>query len=105
MKKTNYFLRILTILIIIFIALSVALESGYYDVKVGKKATLTEEKLEEFEQDVKDGKEIDIKEYIEEDTIDYSTPVSKFGQTLGSSIDKFMSYGLNDFFNLLSKLF
>jgi len=105
MKKPNYFLRILTILIIIFIALSVALESGYYDVKVGKKATLTEEKLEEFEQDVKDGKEIDIKEYIEEDTIDYSNSVSRFGQTLGSSIDKFMSYGLNDFFNLLSKLF
>ena len=56
MKKKNYFFNILFVLFIIFMALYIALESGYYDVKMGRKATITEEKLAEFEQDFKDGK-------------------------------------------------
>ena len=62
MKKVNPFFKILFVFFLIFIALYIALESGYYDVKMGRKATITEEKLKEFEQDVKDGKNIDLKE-------------------------------------------
>ena len=38
MKKVNPFFKILFVFFLIFIALYIALESGYYDVKMGKKA-------------------------------------------------------------------
>lgn len=104
-KKPNYFLRILFIFIIIFVALSIALESGYYDVKIGRKASLTEEALKNFEEDVSSGKEIDIKDYIIDETQDYSSNVSKIGTSIGSKIDRFMNYGINDFLNILGQLF
>ena len=50
MKKVNPFFKILFVFFLIFIALYIALESGYYDVKMGRKATITEEKLSMVEQ-------------------------------------------------------
>ena len=64
MKKSNPFLKLLLVFFLIFMALYIALESGYYDVKMGRKATITEEKLEEFENDVNEGKRVDLKDYL-----------------------------------------
>ena len=104
-KKKNYFLVILSILFIVFAAYMVAYNSGYYEANVSRKSKITEEKIQEFEQDVKDGKEIDIKDYIENDFVDYSSSFSKLGNKLSSSIDTFMDSGLSDFFEFLGKLF
>ncbi|MDD5836658.1 MAG: hypothetical protein PUD34_05575 [bacterium] len=105
MKKKNYFFNILFVLFIIFMALYIALESGYYDVKMGRKATITEEKLAEFEQDVKDGKEIDLKDYLSDDYVDYSSGVSRIGSSLGTSLDKIMDGGIDDFLKIITSLF
>ena len=72
---------------------------------MGRKATITEEKLKEFEQDVKDGKNIDLKDYLTKDYIDYSSKVSRFGSKIGTSLDKLMDGGINDFLELLGSLF
>ena len=104
-KKKNYFWLILSALFLVFVAYMVAYNSGYYEANISKKSRITEEKLQEFEQDVKEGKEIDVKDYVETDYIDYSSSVSKLGNKLASSIDNFMDSGLTDFFNFLGKLF
>ena len=44
-KKKNWFLRMLTILFIIFIALFIVSESGYYEAKVSKSVALTNDAL------------------------------------------------------------
>ena len=104
-KKNNYFGLILGSLFIVFVAFIIAYNSGYYEANISRKSKITEEKLQEFEQDVKDGKEIDVKNYIENDYVDYSSSMSKLGNKLSSSIDSFMDSGFNDFFKLLEKLF
>ncbi|MBR1416373.1 MAG: hypothetical protein IJ572_00955 [Bacilli bacterium] len=104
-KKVNYFWWIISALFLIFLAYTIAYESGYYEANISRKSKITEEKMEEFEQDVKDGKEIDIKDYVENDFVDYSSSMSKIGNKLASSIDSFMQGGLSDFFELLGKLF
>ena len=104
-RKKNYFLITLLVLFIIFSAYMVAYNSGYYEANISRKSKITEEKLQEFERDVKDGKEIDIKKYVENDYVDYSSSLSKLGNKLSSSIDTFMDSGLSDFFELLGKLF
>lgn len=106
MKKEHHpFWWILSILFFIFLAYSIAYDSGYYEANISRKSKITEEKLQEFEEDVKKGNDIDIKDYVESDYIDYSSAVSKAGSKLSSSIDNFLENGLNDFFNMLSKLF
>ena len=106
MKKEHHpFWWILSIFFFIFLAYSLAYDSGYYEANVSKKSKITEEKLQEFEQDVKSGNNIDIKDYVENDYVDYSSSMSKVGSKLSTSIDSFLEQGLGDFFNLLSKLF
>lgn len=104
-KKKNYFWLVLSCLFFVFLAYYIAFESGYYEANVSRKSKITEEKIQEFEQDVKDGKEIDVKDYVENNYIDYSSKVSKVGSSLSQGIDQFMDTGLSDFFNLLGRLF
>ena len=85
--------------------LYIAKESGYYEAKKSKKAYITEENLRAFEQDVLDGKEIDIKDYVTNEYHDYSSFTSKLGQKLSSSLDKLMDGGINNLFKLLEDLF
>ena len=107
MKKPNYnwFWISLGGLFLVFLAYYIAYASGYYEAKITRKATITQEKLEQFEEDVKDGKEIDINDYVENDSIDYSSPVSRLGNGISSGIDSLMGGGVTDFFNFLGKMF
>ena len=63
-KKNNIFFKILAILFLVYIALTIAYESGYYETKQKNRATLTKEAMEQFENDLKEGKTLDIKEYL-----------------------------------------
>lgn len=107
MKKKNYnwFWIALGSLFLVFLAYYIAYASGYYEANVSRKATITQEKLEQFEEDVKDGKEIDVSDYVQSDSIDYSSPVSNLGNSISSGIDSLMGGGVSDFFDFLGKLF
>ena len=88
-----------------YIGYSLALESGYYNTKVKQKAILTEEKIEEFEKDIKEGKELDLKDYIVDEYHDYSSPLSKAGQQLSMGMENFITKGIGEFVAVVSKLF
>ena len=108
MKKKDpnrYFWRSLIILFIVFVALYIAMESGYYTSNLGKKTELTQEKILEFEQDIKDGKEIDINDYLINEYKDYSSKTSKLGMNLSNSTEKFMTKGISEIFKIIGNLF
>lgn len=95
---------VITILFAIFLTLYISQAIGYYDYEQYKKVELTSEKIAEFEQDIKDGKEIDVKDYIENVNIDYNNNASKAGLRLSSSIKKYVRSGIDgtlSFFSLL----
>ncbi len=104
-KKKNPFYYLFLLSLLIFSALYIALESGYYENKVSKKATITAEKIEEFEEDVAKGNAVDIKEYLKDDYVDYSSKVSKAGISVSNSIDSFMTDGIGKIIKVLDKLF
>ena len=104
-KKNNLFFKLLLISFLLFMGLYIANESGYYEAKNSKNAYITEENLRAFEQDVLDGKEIDIKDYVTNEYHDYSSFTSKLGQKLSSSLDTIMDGGISNFFELLGNLF
>ena len=103
-KKTNWFLKILLVLFLLYSSLLIAIESGYYEAKLNQKTTLTDEAIKRFEKDVKDGKDVTLTDYVEEQ-VDYSSNASKLGQVISRGTEKFMGDGINGIANVLKLLF
>ncbi len=103
-QRPNWFFRTLNLLFLIFISLYIALQSGYYESKVAKKTAMTEESIKQFEQDVKDGKSIDLNDYVFEEKKDYSNNTTDAAIFIGGKVENFMSSGISDLFDLLKSL-
>lgn len=102
-KKKNWFLTILGIMFLIYIALYIMDNLGYYSIAT-KNKVITEQKLIEFERDVKNGEKIDIKEYIR-DTTNYKNIYSNLGYNMSVGIDTVLNKGLKKVGNIIEKLF
>lgn len=103
-NKPNWFFRALSIFFLIFICLYFALESGYYESKIAKKTAMTEESIKQFEQDIKDNKPIDLNNYAYNSYKDYGNNTTDAAIFIGSKVEKIMSSGINDLFDLLKAL-
>ncbi|MCI8394057.1 MAG: hypothetical protein HFH86_01070 [Bacilli bacterium] len=104
-QKPNWGMRVIILLFILYLSLSIAMESGYYEAKLNQKTTLTEESIEQFEKDVREGKNVDIKDYVVEKKRDFSNGATKTGVFLSSLVEDFMSEGITQMVNVLKKLF
>lgn len=102
-KKKNWFLTVLGIIFVIYIGLYIMDSLGYYNI-AAKNKVITEEKLQEFESDVKNGKEIDLKEYVR-DTTNYKNVYSNIGYSISVGIDNILNKGLSNVGKVLKKLF
>lgn len=75
-----------------FVVLLLAQSQGYYKTRSQKAKILTDEQIVKFEQDIKDGKKIDVKKYILYEDKDYSNDVSdkiyRFSLTIEGIFDK-----------------
>lgn len=91
-------------LLIAFMAIFLSSKTGYYDFELHNRTVLTEEKIKEFEQDVKDGKEINIKNYVISTTPNYQNKVSLLGNKVSTSFENLISSGIESAFSLLGKL-
>ncbi len=89
-------------LIITFLILYVAQGTGYYEVKNNSKARLTEDALKRYEQDIKDGKQIDLNNYMEEEKI-YTNNITKLTSNVSRGIEKGMNYVMEYLFREMSK--
>ena len=104
-SSNRYFFRTLILLFIVFVALYIAMESGYYTSNLGRKVELTAEQIKQFEQDIKDGKEIDITDYLQNEYKDFSSRTSKLGMNLSNRTERFMTRGISEIFKVLGSLF
>ena len=104
-EKKNPFFRILGALFLMFMCLYFILESGYYEAKISKKTAMTEESIKQFENDIKEGKEVDINDYVVEKNRDFSNNTTKTGVFISSLVEDFMSEGILKMTDILKKLF
>lgn len=63
---------LLLIIVIAFISSYLVASSGYYEYTMQQRTIITNEKIKEFEQDIKNNEDIDLKEYFVEEELDYS---------------------------------
>lgn len=85
-KKFKY-IKLLYIFLIIYIGLFIVNKVGYFEYANYNKKIVTEQQIKKFEADIKNNKDIDITEYIEEPT-NYQTKLSNLSLKLSQSINK-----------------
>lgn len=90
-------------LIIVFFVMILASSSGYYEYELSKKTILTNEAIERFEQDLKDGKNIDIDDYVIKEEKNYDNRVSRMGNSISNKIDNVVSIGVKYLFKYIEK--
>ena len=104
-KAWIIFKRCLFILFIAFLINYFSVSSGYYESQINKKTTLTNEKIKEFETDVKNGEYVDIKDYVTDEYVDTSSPMSKVGYNLSELINDFITDKTVKIFKFLGQFF
>lgn len=102
---TKIFWKIFLALLFGFGALYISEATGYYEFEQHKKVTLTNEKINKFEEDLKSGKQINIKNYIDEKEVSYENGFSKAGMFFSSVIEDGITNGLQSTFEFLNNIF
>ena len=104
MIKNKSLKLIITIIIIIFITTYLISYSGYYEYKLQEKTILTNEKIKEFEEDVKNNENIDIKEYLPKEEKDYSNKITNMVYKISNNSNKLAKKCINLLFKKLNHL-
>lgn len=104
-KGHKLFFFILFVLFIIYVGLYIANISGYYEAKLKRNTYLTNEEIKRFEDDIKQGKNVSINNYISKKNYNYNNKISKAGLLFSSGVEKFMSDGIIEIFDVFKKLF
>ena len=90
------------LLFLVFVGLYFTASSGYYETEERKKMTLTEEQIERFEQDVADGKQVDIENYLKLNERNYDNSISSTTLQISNKIGEYFEKGLNAFFKAMA---
>lgn len=104
-KKINWLKIALIVLFIGYISLFILNKTGYYEGNMRKKMELTNKQIEKFEKDIKDGKQIDINDYLIDKKDDYTNNTSKVGYYISTSIEKILNDGIKGVGSIFKKLF
>lgn len=100
MKKESIFKFILLCFIICFLVILFAGKTGYYEKKLRDNSILTGEQIKKFEEDIKNGKSVDISNYVINENKDYTTKLTSdvysVSLKLEKTIDKIVKFIFNE---------
>ena len=77
--------------------------SGYYQTELQERMILTQEAINAFEKDVKNGKDIDINNYLDIKQKNYDNKFTKSGRYLSKKLNNFISEGLKKTLKIITK--
>lgn len=89
---------------ITFFALYLSVSAGYYEYKSSKKVGLTNSQIKQFEKDISEGKNVDIKKYIQANNKNYRNKISDAGLSISKKTQKCVQIIIDESFKFLSKL-
>ena len=104
-KRLNKIFRYsLLVSFVTFFALYLSQSTGYFEYRNSKKVALTNEQIEKFEKDVKEGKNIDIENYIDSNNKSYQNSLSKAGLSISNVTEKAIQKIVGGSFKVLGDL-
>lgn len=101
-KRYKVFRWVFTAFFVIFLTLYFSQLTGYYEYQNYKKMTMTEEQIALFEQDIKDGKEVDIQDYVIDTSKDYKNGISSMGLKFSTGVSDVIKNGVIKLFGTIS---
>ncbi len=104
-KSKNYFIKMFVLSFVFFLVVYLSKEAGYYEYKKYTKTRLTQEAIIKFENDVNEGKDVSIEDYIIDNYVDYSNTFTNIGYNVGSFIENIMNKGIKKTLEVLKSLF
>ena len=93
---------IFIVLFVAFLTLYISNQTGYFEYQQRQNVILTEEKIKQFEIDVKNGVNLDIEDYLEDTKINYNNKTSKFGLFLSNKLGEYIKIGIEKTFKVLN---
>ena len=105
-KKIIYkiFRKMFLAIFIAFTVLYFSQATGYYEYQLHEKVVLNQEKIKQFEQDIKDGKNINVDDYVTEEVANYGNNVSKLGLNISKGIGDTIKESMNSVFKYIGKM-
>lgn len=104
MKKKKMVKAIIYSIVSVFLFSYFIEKSGYYEYNLQDKKNLTESEIKKFEQDIKEGKDIDINNYLIDNKIDYSNKLTKTASDMSINLNEHLKKILNNTFDIFGKL-
>ena len=77
--------------------------SGYVEYNLGKKTTIMNEKIKEFEEAIKNNEELDTKEFFKEKEFNYTNKFSNLMYNINDKGNRVFKNILKKFFSKISK--
>jgi len=102
--KINFSKIISIIILIAFLSAYYISNSGYYEYRLQERTIITNKKIKEFEQDIKNKENIDIKTYLENEEIDYSNNMTNIMYKISDNGTKVVKKCIKAIFKKLSYL-
>lgn len=102
--KNKIFLFIFLSFLVFFIVMLIAEEEGYYKNRNEKAKIMTEEQIKRFEEDISEGKDIDLSTYELYNDVDYSNNVTSNIYKVSLKLESAMHKILKIIFKSTSKM-
>ena len=95
---------IIIVTLIIFVSAYIISESGYYEYTMQQRTIITNEKIKEFEEDVRNNESIDLKEYLDKEQNDYSNKITTLVYNISDNSNKLARKAIKYLFKKLGSL-
>lgn len=104
-KVVNNIMKVIfLILFLIFLTIYFSQSGGYYEFELHKKTVFTDEMIKKFEQDVADGKDVSIEDYLVEEKKNYSNKASELGYFISKNVGNLIKDGIEETFKMINKM-
>ena len=104
LNMSKWFYIFMSLLFIIFLIIFFSCKTNYVEYKNYSKVKVTNEKIKQFEKDISEGKNVNINDYIENETKDYSNNITKTGDFISKNLFKSIGFVFKKTYNFLEKL-
>ena len=104
MKKNKLLHFVMTVIFLAYVVSYYIANSSYYEYQLQERTILTNEKIKEFEEDVKNNQDIDVKDYLVDEQVDYSNRISNLVYNFSEGANSVVRKCLKALFKKLSYL-
>lgn len=101
-KRYKVFKWTFLLLFVTFLTLYFSQLTGYYEYQNYQKMTMTKDQIEQFEEDIKAGKEVDIKDYSNTTKKNYRNNFSTIGLKVSNGISGTVKGGIIKLFSTIA---